>query len=423
MISKATIGARLLDSVSAEGGSRGETGTGWGRQQICRVLLISHVADSRHPNGGTVYTRSLLQVLEDAFPGVETEAVFFTGQLPRWRKRVRQAAAVLRAALSVLPSKVHYFRSSRFASELRRRMDCGRYDLVILDHAEMLWCLDLIPMHIRALAVAHNIESHIFEQLVGDRVSIPLLGRLFRSDIQKFRRFELDSLARVGRVLAISTEDAALLRAQAPGLQVLAVPPTFRYRPAERCPRSCTPLRIGLLGNFEWWPNRDAYDWFRERVWPLVGGDLELHVFGIGSGRLPGASRIHRHGWVDELAAVWCAVDLMINPIVSGSGVNIKVAEAIYNGMPMLCTSRAVAGMSLQVDPAIVVIDDAAEWARFLGGESVYELARQRPAPSTRGQFHADGQVPRLRSFLDGTPDRSGQCCEAAESVLEGKVA
>jgi len=34
------------------------------KQEVCRALLISHVADNGHANGGTVYTRSLLALID-----------------------------------------------------------------------------------------------------------------------------------------------------------------------------------------------------------------------------------------------------------------------------------------------------------------------------------------------------------------------
>src|SRR6476469_9574786 len=54
-----------------------------------------------------------------------------------------------------------------------------------------------------------------------------------------------------------------------------------------------------------------------------------------------GAARVTQHGPVDNLAEVWSRCDLMICPMLTGSGVSTKLAEAVYHGVPGLATSLA----------------------------------------------------------------------------------
>lgn len=363
-----------------------------------RVLVISHVGDSRFKNGGTVYTRSLLELIKLRYPGVEVDLVFFTRQTSALVKRFRQAKSLVRATFSALPSKAHYFRSHAFAEKLVAKMQSRSYDLVIFDHAEMLWCLELVPPDTAVLAVAHNIESEIYEQFLQQR---PISRILFHRDLLKYQQFEADRLGSVHNVVAISAEDAETLRAAIPGLEILVVPPTFSYAPTARTSKLHHPLRFGLLGNFEWWPNRESYDWFVNHVWRHVEGDRELHVFGAYSETLQAGPRTTLHGFVDELSEVWNGVDLMVNPIVSGSGVNVKVAEAIYNGMPMLCTPMAVAGLLRKPDPAIAVLARAEQWVSVLQGNQAIALAQRKPLTATRMHVDAGTQATSFTTFLD----------------------
>jgi hypothetical protein len=283
-------------------------------------------------------------------------------------------------------------------------MRAGKYDLVVIDHAEMLWCLELIPPNTAVLAVAHNIEGRIYEQFLRHR---SISRRLFRRDLLKYQRFEVERLARVRHVVAISGEDAAALREVRPELDILVVPPTFSYDPTERVDKLHEPLQVGMLGNFGWWPNQEAYDWFIDQVWQHIEGDQELHVFGPHSTTLRGASRTTLHGFVDELSDVWQGVDLMVNPIVSGSGVNVKVAEAIYNGMPMLCTPMAVAGLFTKPDPAIAVLERAEQWIELLAGAGAVVLAQKKPQMSTRMHVDIRSHVTPFATFLENAFSRS----------------
>jgi hypothetical protein len=162
-----------------------------------------------------------------------------------------------------------------------------------------------------------------------------------------------------------------------------------------------------MLGNFDWWPNREAYEWFLRNVWHRVGANAELHVFGAFSEELPRAPRVVLHGFARNLDEVWKNVDLMVNPIVSGSGVNVKVAEAIYNGVPQLCSPRAVAGLLTKADPAVTVLETPEEWIAFLGASDMARAAAGRtPLRATRelvsASEHARGLARFIRERLTG---------------------
>lgn len=383
--------------ATSRSNERALAGAGASPSTLRRVLVISHVGDSKYKNGGTVYTRSLLELIATGHPGVEVDLVFFARQSSVLAKRIRQAQSLLQSVFSPLPSKALYFRSRAFAEKLVTQVGSADYDLVMLDHAEMLWCLDVVPPSIPIVAVAHNIEGRLYEQFIRHR---PISRRLLAADLRKYQRFETERLRRVRNVIFISAEDATELQRAIPELNVLVVPPTFAYSPGARSGSVSNPLRVGMLGNFGWWPNREAYEWFVEHVWRQLGTGRELHVFGAESESLSPAPRTILHGYVQDLAEVWSGVDLMVNPIVSGSGINVKVAEAIYNGMPMLCTSMAVAGLLTEPDPAIAVLDRPMDWVHLLRGEEAVVLAQRSPRSATRGHVAASTHVERMAEYL-----------------------
>ena len=58
----------------------------------------------------------------------------------------------------------------------------------------------------------------------------------------------------------------------------------------------------------------------------------------------------------------------MIAPIVDGAGVKVKVAEALYNRVPIAATSFAVRGLPLHTRSAIRICDSPQDWIAFLNG-------------------------------------------------------
>jgi hypothetical protein len=94
----------------------------------------------------------------------------------------------------------------------------------------------------------------------------------------------------------------------------------------------------------------------------------------------------------------------MICPILHGGGVSIKVAESLYNGIPVLATPLAARGLELPDDPSIAIRESAQEWASFLSSARPEDL-RQRRVPAAisdlfTGAAHADGVYRFLNEVL-----------------------
>lgn len=94
----------------------------------------------------------------------------------------------------------------------------------------------------------------------------------------------------------------------------------------------------------------------------------------------------------------------MICPIFHGGGVCVKLAEALYNGVPLLATSFATRGFFLQSDPALRILDAAEEWVEFLSARSSSDVRQVRIAPALANRFAASGYVEMVHQFLLQTP-------------------
>ena len=56
------------------------------------------------------------------------------------------------------------------------------------------------------------------------------------------------------------------------------------------------------------------------------------------------ASWIKMHGYISDLSAIYEHMDMMISPMMCGTGMNIKTAEAMAYGVPLLATTHAARG-------------------------------------------------------------------------------
>lgn len=119
------------------------------------------------------------------------------------------------------------------------------------------------------------------------------------------------------------------------------------------CPQAPTMLFVGS-GNPV---NVDSVRHFIDNTLPLIKRrvpDIEFLL----AGRICNAFRpqpgIRHLGELDDLAAAYRAATLVVAPMRFGTGLNIKVIEALGHGMPLVTTSNGVKGISMQAAPFLV---------------------------------------------------------------------
>lgn len=115
-------------------------------------------------------------------------------------------------------------------------------------------------------------------------------------------------------------------------------------------------------------PNQEGLEWFLANVWPEVlrlfpGATLDI----AGNVSVPDSAKtdpsIQYLGRVDHLANVYATASLAIVPLLSGSGMKIKVVEAAAHGTPIVTTSIGLQGLSI-LRNLVNVEDDPLSFAR-----------------------------------------------------------
>ncbi len=362
-----------------------------------RILAPSIVDPVTHGGGAGAVLRGLKTSLGTPPLGAEIE--WLTPRCVSGFRRVRQLAALGRSVGSRDPAKAWFTRSRGFRDAVAQRLGDHSFDLLLLGGSDLLWLLDALPERPPTLLVAFNLEHELYRAQLR-RLRVPrVLRRWLERDLEKLRRFEARGLSRIDRVLFVSRDEARRHTATpAMALPPLFDAPRFARGSFESLPDS---LRLGFLGNLEWWPNRVGLEWFVGEVLPAVGGDVALHVFGRGRHRFArGRGRVEAQGFVPDLHGVWKRCDLMICPIADGAGVNVKLAEALDHGMSVLARPFAARGLDLPPATCLALRETAAEWIEWLSSsEARRHVARAVPeALSLR--FSARHHAPALQSFV-----------------------
>jgi len=191
-----------------------------------------------------------------------------------------------------------------------------------------------------------------------------LADRLARID--EIEREELRRLGLFDSILAIQREEAEYVAAKLPDKQVLYVPmPAEAVAPLQRSPaltRRC--LFVGSSGH----ANQQGIEWFLEAVWPLVLQRIPeamLDICGTCCNYLTAShASVRLRGRVDDLRPYYETADACVVPLLAGSGMKIKLVEAMAYGSACVSTTAGMQGLEEGAGTAFLHADSPDDFAK-----------------------------------------------------------
>ena len=99
---------------------------------------------------------------------------------------------------------------------------------------------------------------------------------------------------------------------------------------------------VGFLGS-NYKPNNDAADYINE----VLADEFPDIIFMIaGSCKLSSLARknVHYRGFVNNIQTFFEEIDVFLSPVMTGSGINIKLIDSLSYGTPVICSDICASG-------------------------------------------------------------------------------
>ena len=282
---------------------------------------------------------------------------------------------IARNLLSNTSYHVSRFYNRKFEDELKDVLDNNNFDIIQLEGVFMAVYLPIIRQMSNARVVlrAHNVEHLIWKRLVAKKKSLKSIYISIQT--KRLEKFELDVLNQVDGVASISDVDRDLLLQIAPSLKNRIKTIHFglntqRYKAYQE--QSGGRAVVVYIASFDWLPNLEGIEWFLNKVWPKVMAQYPKAEFHLAGRNMPPKLKnrtdkgLRIVGEVADTASFFQQGRLLVLPLLSGSGVRIKLLESLAVGIPVISTSIGAEGVDCIHGEHILLADKPEDMAQAI---------------------------------------------------------
>ncbi|MBA4189564.1 MAG: glycosyl transferase family 1 [Planctomycetaceae bacterium] len=217
----------------------------------------------------------------------------------------------------------------------------------------------------RWTVMAHNVESLIWRRYM-DAESNPVRRWYVKKQWQKFERFEQWAYSAATRAIAVSPDDARLMRDEFGATRTEVVDngvDVGYFQPQHDVERD--PSRLLFLGSLDWRPNLDAVAILLDEIFPKVREKQPNATLSLVGRRPP--------EWLKERAATTPGVrvfadvpdvrpflataGMLVVPLRIGGGSRLKILEALAMQTPVISTRVGAEGLTLTPERDLIVTE------------------------------------------------------------------
>jgi polysaccharide biosynthesis protein PslH len=260
------------------------------------------------------------------------------------------------AFLNLFSSKSYHiqrFDSQEFRNTLICILKNKNFDIVQLETIYVTPYIDTIRKYSKAKIVlrAHNIE-HLIWQRYASTISNSIKRKYIMYLTRKLKNYEMSVFNKVDGIAAISNVDAEYIINSGFTTPLTTVPFGLDFNKCTFQPQKQGMPTFFHLGSMDWMPNQEAIKWFLEKCMPGISQRFPETKVYLAGRNMP--SWIYNYkfpnlevvGEVEDATAFMQSQSVMFVPLLSGSGVRVKIIEGMSLGKTIISTSIGAEGIN-----------------------------------------------------------------------------
>jgi len=222
-------------------------------------------------------------------------------------------------------------------------------DIIVWDHLRS--SIFFVENNKKNILIEHNNEYVAIQSRFTKTKNI-ILKYFFNKQAKIMKNYIVDIHAKMDKIIYLSKDDFLTLKKENPNKYQLMnqLLLDFQHQPY-KVKNINQKIKLLFIGSLDWYPNIEAIKWFLTDIFPKLNKN-NLYEFNI-VGRNPSKelkkyiathSNTLLHANVPSVEKFYLNSDVLIAPIQNGSGINIKILEALSYSIPIVMTSFAKRG-------------------------------------------------------------------------------
>jgi glycosyltransferase involved in cell wall biosynthesis len=264
---------------------------------------------------------------------------------------------------------VERFNSIHFKNKLVETLHADSYDIVQVEYLPMAVYREVIRKHSNARIVlrSHNVEHLIWERITSNTKN-PLKKLYLASLTRKLKNFELSSLNLFDGVTTVSHVDAHFFNQLGYSVPILNVPFGVDVRKYECKDSEIEFPSLFHLGAMNWIPNEEGIKWFLDNCWVKIHQKFPALKFYLAGRMMPewliklNLPNVVVVGEVPDAREFMRSKAVMIVPLLSGSGIRVKIIEGMALVKAVISTNIGAEGIEFQPGEHLLIANTPEEF-------------------------------------------------------------
>ncbi len=264
------------------------------------------------------------------------------------------------------------FKNKKFNEALVRILKEEEFDIIQLESLFMTPYVETIRKHSKGKIIlrSHNVEHLIWQRIAKSTKNI--FKRIYMKHLAlTLKNYEMAHLNSYDGMACISTLDANFFKNQGFNKPITVIPfglSTIEYVDnVEEEPNS-----LFHIGSMNWQPNIEGIHWFLKKVWGKVHKEIPLAKLYLAGREMPSHLLKSKYPNVKILGeipdAMYFIASKQINvvPLLSGSGIRVKIIEAMSIGKTVITTSIGAEGIKCTHGVDILIANTPDEFVKSI---------------------------------------------------------
>ncbi|MCX6231356.1 MAG: glycosyltransferase family 4 protein [Bacteroidetes bacterium] len=350
-----------------------------------KILQICNKPPYPPHEGGSIAMHAVTQGLIDKGHSVKVLAINslknkinFDAMPDSYVKATGFESVFVDLSIKIIPAFFNLFSSSSYhvkrfiSTDLEEKiieiLRAEKFDIIQLETLYLTPYISCIRLYSEAKIIlrAHNVEHLIWER-IAEETKNPFKKLYLRHLAKTLKKYEVTTLLQCDGIAAITSIDANQFLKLGYNNALIDIPfginlNDYRYENIKNT------TSLFHIGSMNWLPNVHGIQWFLDQVWIPYHKDFNHLKLYLAGRKMPQSfiesayPDVIIEGEVADAKTFMQSKSVMIVPLFSGSGIRIKIIEAMAMGKIVIATKIAAEGINYSPNENIIIADTAKDF-------------------------------------------------------------